>query len=320
METGDSWDSGLGEWWPSGEAGRALDDLLSRTLTFKSSKAYLELVQFVARFQWYSPFNAMLVRIQMPGATFVATAERWLRDYGRVLKPGARPLVMLQPRGRVMFVFDVSDTEGRPLPEKVETPFKVTGLLPKERLELTIKNCRRDGVEVHYVKSGSQRGGQISSVPDRNRMTAFSYTTRTNGKLETRTITVPLRYIVEISEQLDLETRYAVLAHELGHLYCGHLGTPNPRWWPDRSRVKEEVEEFEAESVAYLACMRAGVKTKSEAYLAGYAEAASEIPSISVDCVMKAAGLIETMGTRALRPRPSVRIRRKAQNQPDTWT
>ena len=30
------------------------------------------------------------------------------------------------------------------------------------------------------------------------------------------------------------ESRYATIVHELGHLYCGHLGTPNAKWWPDR--------------------------------------------------------------------------------------
>ena len=213
-----------------------------------------------------------------------------------------------------MFVFDVSDTEGDTLPELVEAPFRAVGPLPKERMELTVKNCRRDGVEVHYVKSGSDHGGRISLLRDRNRVTTFSYNSRTNGKLETKTISVPLRYIIEINEQLDPESRYAVLAHELGHLHCGHLGTPNPRWWPDRTGLPEEVEEFEAESVAYLVCTRAGVRTKSEAYLAGYAQVASAIPPISVDCVMKAAGFIEMMGTRALRPRTAVRIRRNAQN------
>jgi len=320
METGDGWAWEPGEWWDTGEAERALDELLSKTLTFKLSKAYLELMKFVAKFRWYSPFNAMLVHIQMPGATFVATARRWWRDYRRVVKPGARPLVMLQPRGPVMFVFDVSDTEGEPLPEQVEKPFKATGPLPEGRLELTVKNCRRDGVDVHYVKSGSQQGGQVSLIRDTGRFTTFSYSTRENGELVTKNIKVPLRYIVEISEQLDAAARYAALVHELGHVYCGHLGSPNPHWWPDRLRVNKVTKEFEAESVAYLVCMRAGVKTQSEAYLAGYAEMAPTVPPISLDCVMKAAGLIETMGTRPLRPRTAVRRPNRPQNPPGTGT
>jgi len=56
----------------------------------------------------------MLIHIQMPGAKFVAPPHRWLHEYGQRIKPGAHPLVILQPMGPVMFVFDVSDTE--PLP------------------------------------------------------------------------------------------------------------------------------------------------------------------------------------------------------------
>ena len=93
---------------------RALDELFSLTRQYKSAKAYHDLLRFIGHFRFYSPFNAMLVHIQMPGASFVAPPSRWLHEYRRRIKPGARPLVILQPMGPVMFVFDVSDTE----PEK----------------------------------------------------------------------------------------------------------------------------------------------------------------------------------------------------------
>lgn len=97
--------------WDQDAAKRALDELFNLTYQYRASKAYYDLMQFIARFRFYSPFNAMLVHVQMPGAKFVAPPYRWLRDYGRRIKPGARPLVILQPMGPVMFVFDVSDTE-----------------------------------------------------------------------------------------------------------------------------------------------------------------------------------------------------------------
>ena len=46
----------------------ALDELFENARQFNSSKAYLELMQFIGRFRFYSPFNAMLIHIQMPGA------------------------------------------------------------------------------------------------------------------------------------------------------------------------------------------------------------------------------------------------------------
>ena len=68
----------------------------------------------------------------------------------------------------------------------------------------------------------------------------------------------------------DDTSRYATLVHELGHLYCGHLGTPHDRWWPDRRGLTQQVEEFEAESVAYLVCHRVGILPTSDQYLSGH--------------------------------------------------
>jgi len=60
----------------------ALDELLILTDQYSSSESYQELIDFVARFRFYSPYNAMLIHIQMPGATFVAPAHRWIRQMG----------------------------------------------------------------------------------------------------------------------------------------------------------------------------------------------------------------------------------------------
>ncbi len=56
--------------------------------------------------------------------------------------------------------------------------------------------------------------------------------------------------------------------------------------------------EFEADSVSYLVCARRGIDNPSDEYLAGYLEEypGRDVPPISLECVMKAAGLIEDMG------------------------
>ena len=89
----------------------------------------------------------------------------------------------------------------------------------------------------------------------------------------------------------------------MAHLYCGHLGTPNDKWWPDRRGLPHNVREFEAESVAYMVCARLGIDNPSERYLAGYADQQNEVPPISLECVIKSAGRIETMGRKKLQPR-----------------
>jgi hypothetical protein len=105
--------------WEKEVTERALDELFKATIAYRSTQSYLELMRFIARFRFYSPFNAMLIHIQRPGACFVAPPSRWERDYGRRVKPEASPLVILRPMGPVMFVFDVADTEGKELPPQV---------------------------------------------------------------------------------------------------------------------------------------------------------------------------------------------------------
>ena len=144
-------DSSSTERWDRDAARRALDDLFTNARQFNSSSSYFELMQFIGQFRFYSPFNAMLIHIQMPGARFVATARRWDKDFGRQIKIGAHPLVILQPMGPVLFVFDVIDTEplpgARPLPSWVEYPFEVRRGQIGTELDQTVENAKRDGVQ-----------------------------------------------------------------------------------------------------------------------------------------------------------------------------
>jgi hypothetical protein len=60
-------------------------------------------------------------------------------------------------------------------------------------------------------------------------------------------------------------------------------------------------EEFEAESVAWLVCERAGLKIPAARYLKWYMDDGEEIPQgISLELVIKSAGLIESMCRRKL--------------------
>jgi hypothetical protein len=289
--------------WDRNVARHALDELFSLARQYRSSQAYLELLQFVGRFRFYAPFNAMLVHIQKPGTTYVAPAHRWLRDYRRRIKLGANPLVILQPMGPVMFVFDVADTEPEedapPLPPEVVQPFEVRGGRVGGELRQTIENAKRDGVEVIQQEAGSQSAGMIQRTQRRGWF--FSITIRERPEREQ--LDVPLRYEVLLNSKFSPEAAYATLVHELAHLYCGHLGTPNPLWWPDRRGLSNEVCEFEAESVCYLVCSRLGIDNPSDEYLGDYVKGQDETPAISLDRVMAAAGLIEQMGRERLKPR-----------------
>jgi len=273
----------------------ALDELFALARKYNSSDAYLELMRFIARFRFYSPFNAMLIHTQMPGANFVCRALKWQRDYHREVKPGARPIVILQPMGPILFGFDASETapisNACPLPSRVEDPFQVRSGKVGGQLALTIENAKRDGVRASERADGSQRAGSIQHA----QAGQYLEFTIANNPIPKST-QIPLWFELLLNNRLSAETRYATLVHELAHLYCGHLGTPNGRWWPDRQNLSHAVREFEAESVSYLVCARLGIDTASEEYLAGYVRKCPVTPSISLDRVMKSVWLLEQMG------------------------
>src|SRR5882762_4387452 len=277
----------------------ALDELFTLAGKYNSSDAYLELMRFVGRFRFYSPFNAMLIYTQMPGARFVCTARRWRKKYRREIKISARPIVVLQPMGPILFVFDVSDTaplpNARPLPRQVEDPFQVRNGKIGGQLSLTIDNAKRDGVRVSERSEGSQSAGSIQGAAAGQHL-EFMIAKRPTPK----STQVPLWFELLLNSVLSAESRYGTLVHELAHLYCGHLGTPNARWWPDRQNLSHDVREFEVESVSYLVCTRLGIDTTSDEYLAGYVRRSPTTPAISLDRVMKSVWLLEQMGRASL--------------------
>lgn len=273
-----------------------LDELFTLAGQYRSGDEYLRLMKFVRGFRFYSPFNAMLIYTQRPGATYVATPKRWRERYGYNVKTSATPITILRPMGPVMFVFDVSDVEpgknARPLPAAVQDPFGVYKGAIGSELDLTIANAKRDGVEISDHLAGSQLAGSIRPSGGAGTVKAVK-TAKPDIKYET----LPRRYEMLLSTHLSKEARYATLVHELGHLYCGHLGSPNEKWWPNRRTLSRSAEEFEAESVSYLVCGRLGIATGADEYLAGYLqEAKGKVPEISFDTVLRSVTLIQKMG------------------------
>ena len=294
---------------------RALDELFSLTEQYSSSKAYDELLKFIVKFRSYAPFNAMLVHIQMPGARYVAPPSRWLRDYRRRIKAGGRALVILQPMGPVLFVFDVSDTVPEPgapsLPKQIDQPFEVRHGHVGKQLEQTIENSKLDGVLVVARKAGSQSAGCIGQTKNVGEQKVLL-----RSRPHEEYVHVSIRYELMLNSEHSREAQYATLAHELAHLYCGHLGTPNPEWWPDRRGLDHATVEFEAESVCYLVCQRLGIDNPSETYLANFVKDNARVPTISLDSVMTASGLIERMGRERLKPRKQGKRKKVSETGP----
>lgn len=285
---------------------QALDQLFTLAKKYQSSPQYYELIKFVSRFRFYSPFNAMLIHVQLPGATYAASASRWVYKYKRTIKETARPLVILQPMGPVMFVFDVGDTEegpqSRPLPVDIEDPFKVrSGTIGKE-LDRLIENAKRDGIRIDKTKQGSQSAGSIQPVEEGKYSPQPVHAGRDDQGVDIF-VNIPVRYFMLINSGMGKESQFVTMLHEFAHLYCGHLGTRNQKWWPDRSHLSHDICELEAESIACIVSARFGIDNPSEKYLSGFVDRCGQVPDISLECIMKSAGLIEKMCRSRLKPR-----------------
>jgi hypothetical protein len=145
---------------------------------------------------------------------------------------------------------------------------------------------KTDGISYTEVEHGTSSAGFIQI----NQSKYKEKITRKN-----KDIWVKILYNMVVNRTHPKETRFATVLHELGHIYCGHLGTPNLKWWDDRRYLGRNEKEFEAESVCWLVCERLGVKNPSAEYLSGYLDNNQEIPNISIDSVLKSVGIIESM-------------------------
>ncbi len=266
---------------PAQQHQSSIDDLFARSRRFRRSKKFTAAVEFVARFREYSPFNNMLVHAQNPLTTYFATAGHWRKAFGRSIKEDARGMLILAPRGPVLMVYDIADTEGPPLPEKLRVFGQTSGRFNPALLERTVKNCERDQIQVRRLPMGELHGG---------------FTTN-RGREPGCKMRVGLR------AELEDAAAYAALCHELAHVYLGHVGADRDGWWPFRVNLTEAVAEIEAESTAYIVCARAGLRTHAAEYLSSFVEDSEDLDAISLDLISRVAGRLEEMGRRLLPPR-----------------
>lgn len=256
----------------------AIDQMFSEALADQGVCAFDEFLSFVARFSNLSVYNAMLVRVQRPGAGAVATRSRW-REFGREVHPDATPIVILRPFGPVAFVFEQGDTTGKPLPSESESPLFATGRLSQHSYDQCIAAAKRYNV---VVESTDNYGVLLAG-------TAAGFSVRP----ETLATQSGRGYRVRVNAKHDLPTRFATMAHELGHIYCGHVGADPKGRWPDRSGLSHAQVELEAEAVAWLVCQRAGVTTRSNQYLASLIHDA-DLSGISMYVIFEAANRVES--------------------------
>ncbi len=271
-----------------------IDRLYQEVLEYRSTKDFGALLEFVARFRHIAPYNAMLVHMQKPGSVYIASASDWESRFNRKVKPGARPLVILKPFGPVSFVFEYNDTEGTPLPDELIHPFRAEKPATPRQLSSLLRCVACDGIEVQRQPYGTHLAGLLQYTKEEKLL---------DVKLRLREYTVRSHYSIVLNTNSDVSEQYTTLLHELGHYYCGHLNNGQDRWLPTRPYLDKEQKEFEAETVCWIICERMGIKSPSARYLSGYLKDNQMIPDVSVDAILKAAGMAETLVSGAAKPR-----------------
>lgn len=262
-----------------------VDEVFAALERFRSSHDFMELVRFIARFPNYSTFNGLLLYLQNPLATYVATARTWAQKYNRQPKHDPKPLVILAPMAPILFLFDIQDTEGSPVPSTLLRPHEIDDQQLGKFYTTTLHNATVHGISVYETASNSAEIDTVSRI-----------TPALRKKYQDLNLPRDTSYLIFIDKTLTLADRYASLAHELGHIFCSHLGIDRHAWWPERGDLNIRGEEIEADSVAYLVCRRSGLRANSEHYLLQFSETHQEVPLFSINAVIQAVSYIEDMG------------------------
>jgi antirestriction protein ArdC len=162
---------------------KALGQLIT-TLEQGQSATLTRYLAAMARFHHYSFNNVMLIYTQREDASHVAGFHSW-RKLGRYVRKGEKGILILAPmifkrdaepaatdeaetivRFKAAYVFDVSQTDGDPLPE-----FASVQGDPAEHLERLKQFVSSRGIALEYSASiaparGVSRGGSIALLPN----------------------------------------------------------------------------------------------------------------------------------------------------------
>lgn len=265
-----------------------LDTLLTQSRLYHTSKDFMALLDFVVRLRNFAPFNAMLLQMQKPGLRYAASEVDWRAKFERKPKEGSRPLLILWPFGPVALVYDVIDTEGKELPQDVAA-FHAHGPIGEPEVAYFRDRTSRRNIQWEDLDAGDGKAGSIRCVKRATK----------DGERNS--------YRMLVNKNHSPAVRFATLAHELAHLFLGHLGLDEALHIPARSAPDYRQRELEAESVAFIVCKRNEVSSKSETYLKAFVDQNITTDNLDIYRIMWAAGQIETLlglGTRTAFERP----------------
>ena len=269
---------------------------------FESEK-YMRYLSVMSRFHRYSVNNTMLIYMQKPDATLVAGYNKWKNQFERHVKRGEHGITIIAPtpfkkkieeqkldpdtkapmldaEGKVIMeereveipmfrpvkVFDVSQTDGKPLPELASS---LSGSV--QNYEIFMEALRRSApVPLSVEPMAANMDGFFS--PDRQRIAIRE------GMSEVQTVSAAVHEIAHSKLH-----NYAKAQEE-----AARAGDKEPPQKKDRN-----TEEVEAESISYAVCQYYGIQTgeNSFGYIATWSQDKT-LPELraSLETINKAAG------------------------------
>ncbi len=269
---------------------------------FESEK-YMRYLSVMSRFHRYSVNNTMLIYMQKPDATLVAGYNKWKNQFERHVKRGEHGITIIAPTPfkkkieeqkldpdtkapildaegkavveereveipmfRPVKVFDVSQTDGKPLPELAST---LSGNV--QNYEAFMEALRRSApVPLSVEPMAANMDGYFS--PDQQRIAIRA------GMSEVQTVSAAVHEIAHSKLH-----NYAKAQEE-----AARAGDKEPPKKKDRN-----TEEVEAESISYAVCQYYGIQTgeNSFGYIANWSQG-KELPELraSLETINKTAG------------------------------
>ena len=269
---------------------------------FESEK-YMRYLSVMSRFHRYSVNNTMLIYMQKPDATLVAGYNKWKNQFERHVKRGEHGITIIAPTPfkkkieeqkldpdtkapildaegkavveereveipmfRPVKVFDVSQTDGKPLPELAST---LSGNV--QNYEAFMEALRRSApVPLSVEPMAANMDGFFS--PDQQRIAIRA------GMSEVQTVSAAVHEIAHSKLH-----NYAKAQEE-----AARAGDKEPPKKKDRN-----TEEVEAESISYAVCQYYGIQTSENSfgYIANWSQG-KELPELraSLETINKAAG------------------------------
>jgi len=257
-----------------------IEQLANETDAARQSELFCNYLKISAAFWDYSWHNLMLIWRQRPDASFVGGYNTWLKC-GRYVRNGEKGITILASMFfkdkkqsqdgseeetrriwfKIVYVFDISQTDGTPLPE---LPTKSVGERGQDMLGRLLRFAEERGIRVRFVERCKLNGAAGTSH---------------GNEIEIR------------KTETDETTQAATLAHEIAHSLLHWTADGKKITSRDGKEIDKQQRELEAEATAFTVCSYFGIKSPSDFYLATFKVS----PAMLLEAVETIAATVKTI-------------------------